>query len=62
VNQEWAEQKGQRDRRLDGIRQLLAKDKEGTSPQWYVNGQGQTMVVIRGFTDSPSRPARRSSH
>ena len=24
------------------------KDKEKTPPQWYVNGQGQTMVVIPG--------------
>jgi formylglycine-generating enzyme required for sulfatase activity len=48
VNQQWAEQKGQRDERLDGIRQLLARDKEKTSPQWYVNSQGQTMVVIPG--------------
>ena len=28
--------------------QALAKDKEKTPPQWYVNGQGQTMVVIPG--------------
>ena len=48
VNAEWAEQKGQRDKRLDGIRRLLAKDKEKTPPQWYVNSQGQTMVVIPG--------------
>jgi serine/threonine protein kinase/formylglycine-generating enzyme required for sulfatase activity len=48
VNTEWAEQKEQRDKRLDGIRRLLAKDKEKTSLQWYVNGQGQTMVVIPG--------------
>src|SRR5262249_9402679 len=27
---------------------LLTKDKEKTPPQWYVNGQGQTMVVIPG--------------
>ena len=26
----------------------MAKDKEKTPPQWYVNGQGQTMVVIPG--------------
>jgi eukaryotic-like serine/threonine-protein kinase len=48
VNAEWAEQKEQRGKRLDGIRRLLAKDKEKTPPQWYVNSQGQTMVVIPG--------------
>ena len=26
----------------------MTKDKEKTPPQWYVNGQGQTMVVIPG--------------
>ena len=29
-------------------KQLLTKDKEKALPQWYVNGQGQTMVVIPG--------------
>jgi eukaryotic-like serine/threonine-protein kinase len=35
----------------DGLRQLLAKDKDKTPPQWYVNGQGQTMVLIPGPVD-----------
>ena len=48
VNEEWAKDKEQREKRLDGIKQLLTKDKEKTPPQWYVNGQGQTMVVIPG--------------
>ena len=48
VNEEWAKDKEQRDKRLEGIKQLLTKDKEKTPPQWYVNGQGQTMVVIPG--------------
>ena len=48
VNDEWAKDKEQREKRLDGIKQLLTKDKEKTPPQWYVNGQGQTMVVIPG--------------
>jgi formylglycine-generating enzyme required for sulfatase activity len=65
VNQKWAEQKGQRDERLDRIRQSLAKDKEKTSPQWYVNCQGQTMVVIPGPVEfmmgsPPSEADRRS--
>jgi formylglycine-generating enzyme required for sulfatase activity len=48
VNDEWAKDQERREKRLDGIRQLVTKDKEKTPPQWYVNGQGQTMVVIPG--------------
>ena len=47
-NEEWAKQKEERNNRLAGIRRLLARDKEKTPPQWYVNSQGQTMVVIPG--------------
>ena len=31
---------------LNSDGKALAKDKDKTLPQWYVNGQGQTMVVI----------------
>jgi serine/threonine protein kinase/formylglycine-generating enzyme required for sulfatase activity len=48
VNEEWAKDKEPRQQRLHGIQQLLTKEKEKTPPQWYVNGQGQTMVVIPG--------------
>src|SRR5207247_19134 len=48
VNDEWAKDQEQREKRFDGIKQLLTKDQEKTAPQWYVNGQGQTMVVIPG--------------
>ncbi len=48
VNDEWAKNKGQREKRLESIQQLLTKDKEKAPLQWYVNGQGQTMVVIPG--------------
>ncbi len=48
VNKDWAKDKEQREKRLAGIGKALAKDKEKTLPQWYVNGQGQTMVVIPG--------------
>jgi formylglycine-generating enzyme required for sulfatase activity len=48
VNGEWASDKEQREKRLEGIRRAVAKDKERAPPQWYVNGQGQTMVVIPG--------------
>ncbi len=48
VNDEWAKDKEQREKRLESIRQLVTKDKEKAPPQWYVNGQSQTMVVIPG--------------
>ena len=48
VNEEWSQAKEQREKRLEDIKQLLRKKKEKTPPQWYVNGQGQTMVVIPG--------------
>jgi len=48
VNETWAKRKEERDKRLASIKQLLAREKEKTLGQWYVNGQGQTMVVIPG--------------
>jgi formylglycine-generating enzyme required for sulfatase activity len=48
TNEAWAKDREQREKRLDGFKRLLTKDKEKTPPQWYVNGQGQTMVVIPG--------------
>jgi len=48
LNDEWAEDKEQREKKIEGIKLTLAKEKEKTPPQWYVNGQGQTMVVIPG--------------
>jgi formylglycine-generating enzyme required for sulfatase activity len=48
VNDAWAEDLEQREQRMRGIGQALAKDKEKTPPQWYVTGQGHTMVVIPG--------------
>ena len=65
VNEEWARDKEQRDKRLDGIKQLLTKDKAKTPPQWYVNGQGQTLVVLPGPLEfvmgSPPTEAERLS-
>ena len=48
VNEDWAKDRKRREKCLQGIQQLAKKDKEKTPPQWYVNGQGQTMVVIPG--------------
>jgi len=48
VNDDWTRDDVQREERLEGIKQSLSKDNEKPSPQWYVNSQGQTMVVIPG--------------
>jgi formylglycine-generating enzyme required for sulfatase activity len=61
IEQEWAKDKQQREQRLDGIKQALAKDKP--QPQWYVNSQGQTMIVIPGPVEflmgsPPTEPER----
>src|SRR5262249_13606406 len=48
TNETWAKDKEQREKRLQNIKHVLAKDKEKAPPQWYVTGQGQTMVVIPG--------------
>jgi hypothetical protein len=65
VNDEWAKDKGQWEKRLQGIHQLLTKDRGKVPPQWYVNGQGQTMVVIPGPVEfmmgSPPSEAGRKS-
>ncbi|MBI1915474.1 MAG: formylglycine-generating enzyme family protein [Planctomycetes bacterium] len=53
TNEAGAKDKPQREKWLEGIRQELAKtaSRERKRPEgrhWYVNGQGQTMVVIPG--------------
>jgi eukaryotic-like serine/threonine-protein kinase len=47
-NDKWAKHKEGRETKVAGIKELVGRDKEKTPPQWYVNGQGQTMVVIPG--------------
>jgi formylglycine-generating enzyme required for sulfatase activity/tRNA A-37 threonylcarbamoyl transferase component Bud32 len=44
----WAKDKEQRQKRLEGIEWEVRHAREKAPPQWYVNGQGQTMVVIPG--------------
>jgi eukaryotic-like serine/threonine-protein kinase len=51
VNEDWAKDREGRAKRLGKIQELVKKDREKTPPQWYVNGQGQTMVVIPGPVD-----------
>jgi serine/threonine protein kinase/formylglycine-generating enzyme required for sulfatase activity len=47
VQQQWAKDGQQREERLAAIRRDLNLGKKVT-PQWYVNSQAQTMVVIPG--------------
>jgi serine/threonine protein kinase/formylglycine-generating enzyme required for sulfatase activity len=66
VNDDWAKDKEGREKRLDAIKQKLAKEKEKAPPEWYVNGQGQVMVVIPGPVEvvmgSPPTEAGRLDH
>jgi formylglycine-generating enzyme required for sulfatase activity len=48
VSQELAKDKQARAERLERIAEALAKEKAKCPPQWYVNSQGQTFVVIPG--------------
>jgi formylglycine-generating enzyme required for sulfatase activity len=48
VNEKWANDNGDREKRLQGIQQLLTQGKDKAPKLWYVNSQGQTMVVIPG--------------
>jgi formylglycine-generating enzyme required for sulfatase activity len=48
VNEDWAQDREGRARRIESIQQLVTTDREKTPPQWYVTGQGQTMVVAPG--------------
>jgi formylglycine-generating enzyme required for sulfatase activity len=61
TNAAWAKDREQRDKGLEAIRQELLREKEKAPPRWYVNGQGQTMVVIPGPVEflmgSPSTEA-----
>jgi serine/threonine protein kinase/formylglycine-generating enzyme required for sulfatase activity len=48
LNEEWAADKDEREKRFEGIQHLVQKDKEKTPAQWYLNSQGQTFIVIPG--------------
>jgi formylglycine-generating enzyme required for sulfatase activity len=66
TDEAWAKDGEQREKRLEGIRQGLAGEKGKAPPQWYVNGQGQTMVVVPGPVEflmgSPPTEAGRSGN
>src|SRR5262249_35594944 len=48
TNEAWAKNPAMQEKRLQEIKQVLAREKGKATPRWYVNGQGQTMVVIPG--------------
>jgi serine/threonine protein kinase/formylglycine-generating enzyme required for sulfatase activity len=58
INEEWAKDKEQQGKRLHEIQQVIPKGPQlwrglettphRGAPRWYVNGQGQTMIVIFG--------------
>jgi formylglycine-generating enzyme required for sulfatase activity len=62
---EWAKDEPQREQTLRHIEEALAKDGAAAKPRWYVNGQGQTMVVIPGPAEflmgSPATEAGRGA-
>jgi eukaryotic-like serine/threonine-protein kinase len=48
MDEQWRKGKHQREQRLERIRQELGQGKDDANRQWYVNGQGQTMIIIPG--------------
>src|SRR5438876_1166213 len=48
MNQDWVKAAQHREQRLLSIQKELAKGRDGAKPQWYLNSQGQTLVVFPG--------------
>jgi formylglycine-generating enzyme required for sulfatase activity len=48
IKQDWVKNPKERAGRQDAIQQELAKPGASAGPLWYMNGQGQTMVVLAG--------------
>ena len=48
MDEQWRKDKHQREQRLERIRQEWANGKGHANRQWYVNGQGQTMIIVPG--------------
>jgi formylglycine-generating enzyme required for sulfatase activity len=48
VDEEWAKDTEGCIKRIEGIQQLVKQHHDKTPPQWYVNSQSQTFVVIPG--------------
>jgi serine/threonine protein kinase/formylglycine-generating enzyme required for sulfatase activity len=53
ANDEWAKDQAGREARLIAIEQAVRNENAQAAPLWYVNGQGQTMVVIPGPAEFP---------
>lgn len=62
----WAADRDGRDKRVQTIEKQLAKEGRNAAPQWFINSQGQTMVVIPGPVDfmmgSPGTEAKRQEN
>jgi hypothetical protein len=48
MEQRWAQDNLKREARLDQIKQELARGKDRGGSRWYVNCQGQTMMIVPG--------------
>ncbi len=48
TDEAWTKDRERREKRLAQINRVLATEQERARPQWYMTGQGQTMVVIPG--------------
>ena len=48
MDRAWAEDRRRREDKMEQIRKGLAEEKGRGDGYWYVNGQGQTMVVVPG--------------
>jgi serine/threonine protein kinase/formylglycine-generating enzyme required for sulfatase activity len=66
TNERWANDREQRQKRLEGIRQEMLTERANAKPQWYLTGQGQTMVVLPGPVEfmmgSPLTEAGRAAY
>ena len=61
---EWVRNQEQRELRFENIRDSLTGSEQKKSHDWYVNGQGQTLIVIPGPTEfmMGSARGRRRAH
>jgi eukaryotic-like serine/threonine-protein kinase len=70
VNEQWAKDDAQREAKLAQIVRTLQGNSAGAVRQWYVNDQGQTMIVLPGPSEflmgspptEPHREANETQH
>jgi formylglycine-generating enzyme required for sulfatase activity len=64
IKQDWVSNPNQRAGRQEAIQRELTKPGAPAGPRWYINGQGQTMVVLAGPVEfvmgSPASEAGRN--